>query len=49
VKFAGGLLGELKARGSFDVARREIGEKEWQITETHVHMQDMLCCSRPFL
>jgi len=39
VKFAGGLLGELKSGGSFDVERREIGEKEWQITETHVHMQ----------
>jgi hypothetical protein len=40
VRFAGGLLGELKAGGSFDVERREIGDdKEWQITETHVHMQ----------
>lgn len=37
VKFGGGLLGELKAGGSFDIERREIREGEWQITETHVH------------
>lgn len=38
VKFGGGLLGNLKAGGSFDVERREIGPNEWQIIETHVHI-----------
>ena len=38
VKFGGGLLGDLKAGGSFDVERRKTGENEWQITETHVHI-----------
>jgi hypothetical protein len=37
VKFGGGLLGELKAGGSFDIERREIQDGEWQIVETHVH------------
>jgi hypothetical protein len=37
VKFGGGLLGDLKAGGNFDIERREIREGEWQITETHVH------------
>jgi hypothetical protein len=37
VKFGGGLLGELKAGGGFDIERREIQDGEWQITETHVH------------
>ncbi len=39
VRFAGGLLGVLKAGGSFDVERRETGKGEWQITETHVHIE----------
>jgi hypothetical protein len=39
VRFAGGLLGDLKAGGSFDVERRETGKGIWQITETHVHIQ----------
>jgi hypothetical protein len=38
VKFGYGLLGELKAGGSFDVERRETGGGEWQITQTHVHI-----------
>jgi hypothetical protein len=38
VKFGGGLLGELKAGGTFDVERRETGSGEWQITQTHVHI-----------
>jgi hypothetical protein len=38
VKFWGGLLGEIKAGGTFDAERREIGNGEWQITETHVHI-----------
>ena len=39
VKFWGGLLGDLKAGGTFDVERREIGGGDWQITQTHVHIQ----------
>ncbi|HVN94137.1 MAG TPA: hypothetical protein VMT38_10595 [Terracidiphilus sp.] len=38
VKFGWGLLGELKAGGTFDVERREVGNGVWQITETHVHV-----------
>jgi hypothetical protein len=38
VKFGGGLLATLRAGGTFDVERREIGQKLWQITETHVHI-----------
>ena len=39
VKFGFGLLGNLKAGGTFDVERREIGKSVWQITETHVHIK----------
>lgn len=39
VKFLGGLFGDLKAGGTFDVERRKTGGDEWQITETHVHIQ----------
>jgi hypothetical protein len=39
VKFGGGLFATLKAGGSFDVERREIGKAVWQITETHIHIQ----------
>lgn len=38
VKFGGGLFGYLRAGGSFDVERRETGDKVWQIVETHVHI-----------
>jgi hypothetical protein len=38
VKFGGGFFGELKAGGTFDVERRETGNGEWQITQTHVHI-----------
>lgn len=38
VKIGGGLFGDLKTGGSFDVERREIGKGKWQITETHVHI-----------
>lgn len=38
VTFGGGLLGYLKAGGSFDVERRELKPGVWQITETHVHI-----------
>jgi hypothetical protein len=39
VKFAWGLLGDLKAGGTFNVERRETGPSIWQITETHIHIQ----------
>ena len=39
VKFFGGLLGNLRSGGTFDVERRKTGGKVWQITETHVHIQ----------
>jgi len=39
VKIAYGLLGELKAGGTFDVERRELTHEVWEITETHVHIQ----------
>ena len=39
VKFGGGLFAALKAGGTFDVERRETGKGEWQITETHIHIQ----------
>ena len=39
VRFAWGLLGELEPGGTFDVERRELVPKVWQITETHVHIQ----------
>lgn len=38
VKFGFGILGDLKAGGTFDVERREIGHHEWQISESHVHV-----------
>ncbi len=38
VKFGFGLLGELRAGGTFDVERRELSRGVWQITETHVHI-----------
>jgi hypothetical protein len=39
VKIAYGLLGDLKAGGTFDVERRELSPHIWQITETHVHIE----------
>jgi hypothetical protein len=38
VRFGGGILGELKAGGSFDVERHELKPGIWQITETHTHI-----------
>jgi hypothetical protein len=29
----------MEAGGTFEVERRETGKGEWQITETHVHIQ----------
>jgi hypothetical protein len=42
VKFVGGLFGGLDPGGTFDVERRQTGEGEWQITETHVHIHGHL-------
>ena len=39
VRFWGGLLGDLQAGGWFDVERRRLPNGDWQITETHVHIQ----------
>ncbi len=39
VKIGYGLLGELKAGGTFDVERRELASHVWEITETHVHIR----------
>ena len=39
MKIGFGLLGELQSGGTFDVERRELSPKVWQITETHVHIQ----------
>lgn len=39
VKFGWGIFGSLEPGGWFQVERREIAPKQWQITETHVHMQ----------
>ena len=39
VKIGWGLLGELKAGGTFDVERRELKPAIWEIVETHVHIQ----------
>jgi hypothetical protein len=39
VKIGYGLLGQLKAGGTFDVERRELSPHVWEITETHVHIQ----------
>lgn len=38
VKFGYGLFGELEAGGTFDVERRPLGNDEWQITQTHIHI-----------
>lgn len=39
VRFGYGLFGVLEPGGSFDVERRQVGKDQWQITETHVHIQ----------
>jgi hypothetical protein len=40
VRFCGGLCGHLNSGGTFDVERRQTGPSVWQITETHVHIQE---------
>lgn len=39
VEFGWGLLGKLQQGGTFWVVRSEVAPGEWQITETHVHIQ----------
>lgn len=39
VKFLGGMLGGIEPGGTFNVERRNTGNGEWQITETHVHIR----------
>ncbi len=39
VTFGFGLFGRIRQGGTFDVERREVAPREWQITETHVHIQ----------
>jgi hypothetical protein len=38
VKFGYGLLGRMRKGGTFDVERREIAPRVWEITESHVHI-----------
>lgn len=38
VKFGFGVFGKLRRGGTFDVERREVAPHNWQITETHVHI-----------
>ncbi len=39
VTFGWGLLGRVKAGGTFRVERRQVAPGLWQITETHVHIE----------
>lgn len=39
VDFGGGLLGKLNQGGSFEVVRRQVGPKLWDITESHIHIE----------
>lgn len=38
VEFGWGFLGHLDAGGTFQIVRSEIAPREWQITQTHVHI-----------
>lgn len=38
VKFGFGLLGRMDEGGTFNVERRELAPRVWQITESHVHI-----------
>jgi hypothetical protein len=38
VRIGWGFLGKLDRGGTFDVERRMVGDRHWQITETHVHI-----------
>jgi hypothetical protein len=39
VEFGWGLLGKLKQGGTFRIVRSEIAPGEWEITQTHVHIE----------
>ncbi|MEO6965707.1 MAG: hypothetical protein ABI076_07385, partial [Acidobacteriaceae bacterium] len=39
VEFGWGLLGKVDQGGTFRVVRTEVAPGEWEITETHVHIQ----------
>jgi len=39
VKFGFGLFGRMKKGGTFEIERRELAPKIWQITESHVHIE----------
>jgi hypothetical protein len=39
VRFWGGLLGDMQAGGWFQVERHRLPNGDWQITDTHVHIQ----------
>lgn len=38
VKFGYGLFGRLHKGGSFQVERREVAPRHWQVTESRVHL-----------
>jgi hypothetical protein len=38
VKFGFGILGRLRAGGTFDVERRQVAPGTWEITESRVHI-----------
>ena len=38
VKIGFGILGRLKQGGTFNVERREVAPRHWQVTESHVHI-----------
>jgi hypothetical protein len=38
VKIGFGILGRLKAGGTFDIERRQVAPGHWEITESHVHI-----------
>lgn len=39
VKIGFGILGRLRQGGSFNVERREVVPRHWQVTDSHVHIQ----------
>ncbi len=39
VEFGWGLLGKLKEGGTFRIIRSEVAPREWEITQTHVHIE----------
>ena len=39
VEFGWGILGKMDPGGTFRVIRTEVAPGEWEITETHVHIQ----------